>query len=126
LTKYISIVSRARIRQWIKRSTRWLALVAVVLLLALTADRIVPALTANPPAAIAAPAPAEDAALQSVLAYLRAHSGAQPAPTATVRLDPAQQSVMQYVHAHDRPAPPAKLWDRVSQAVLDFLRARAK
>jgi len=78
------------------------------------------------PAANSIQASAPDASTQSVLAYLRAHSGEQLVPTPAAPLDPAQQSVMQYVRAHDRADQHTTLWDQVTQAVRDYLWAHSK
>lgn len=66
-----------------------------------------------------------DPAAQSVLAYLRAHSGVRPALTAAP-LDAAQQSVMKYVRAHATAEPFPVLWDQAAQAVLDYLRVHGR
>jgi hypothetical protein len=98
----------------------------LLLLIAFTAYHVAPAPAAATPAANTARASSHDPAMQSVLAYLRAHSGAQSVPTPAASLDPAQQSVMQYVRAHDRAGQPTTLWNQLTQAVLGYLRAHDK
>jgi len=68
-----------------------------------------------------------DPAQQSVLAYLRVHSGLATVGLVNTTLDPAQQSVMRYVEAHSvaEPQRVAPL-EPAAQAVLDYLRAHGR
>ncbi len=110
-------------------SYRWAWIAVISLVLAVLA-----AMSYGPaaPAAGAAwdmriePAAFGDAAVQSVLSYLRAHSGAElPQPT-PAKQDAAQQAVMRYVRAHEPVATPGTTgWDAITQAVLDYLGAHS-
>jgi hypothetical protein len=115
----------ASIRQMIRRYGWWLALGLLLVAGGLTSYQFTSASAAATPAANSAQAPAPDPTTQSVLAYLRAHSGEQVAPTPAAPLDPAQQGVIGYVRAHDRAEQSRTLWDQVTQAVFDYLRAHS-
>lgn len=110
-----------------RASYRWFLILAIGFALAALA-----ALAYRPasPATSAAPGArghlAADPAVQSVLAYLRAHPGAQPT-WAAPHQDAAQQAIMSYVRAHESvPTPTATGLDAVTNAVLDYLRAHSR
>lgn len=108
----------------IKRYRWWLGLVLLIALAASIGHQVVPTpVDASPPPSATQ---AQDPAVQSVLAYLRAHSGISPAPTPTAQLDGAQQSVMRYVRVHEPAAQPASLWDRLKQTLVGYLRGHGK
>jgi hypothetical protein len=124
MTKYTA--SKASIHQKIRKQAKWLNLALLLIFVALTAYHFTPAPADATPGASGAQASAQDPAMQSVLTYLRAHSGETAVPTPAASLDPAQQSVMQYVRAHERADQPTTLWDQVTQVVLGYLWAHSK
>ena len=117
--------TRSSIRQMIRRYGWWLGLGLLLVVATLIFYHLTSAPAAATPAESSAQSPALDATTQSVLAYLRAHSGEQPAPTPAASLDPAQQGVIGYVRAHDRVEQPRTLWNQLTQAVLDYLQAHS-
>ena len=121
MTRQPTVQIRSRLGMLAKYYRWWLGLAFLIALAALVAYLVAPAPAVASPAAVAAQAAAPDPAMQSVLAYLRAHSGSQPAPTPAMRLDPAQQSVMRYVRAHQPTEQPASLWEQVRQTLRGYL-----
>ena len=126
MTTQTASQNRTNAHRMIGRRRWWLGLGLLLVAAALIAYYVTPAPAATTPVASTARASAHDPAMQSVLAYLRAHSGAQPAPTPATHFDPAQQSVMQYVRAHDRTDQPTTLRDQITQALLGYLRGHSK
>lgn len=103
---------------------RWACVFAIVVVLVMIA-----ALAYQPavPATSAASSARSDPAMQSVLAYLRAHGGAQPTWAAPAHQNAAQQGIMGYVRAHEPvPTPTATGLDAITSAVLDYLRAHSR
>ena len=121
MTKRPTFGTENRFGRSIKRHRWWLGLVLLIALAAALSYQVAPV-----PAAAsrteATQAQAQDPAMQGVLAYLRAHSSAQPTPTPVVRLDPGQQAIMRYIQVHQPTPQPQSLWDKVKQTLAGYLR----